>query len=659
MRHLNKLASVFCGAALGLMSLTGCEGGDLYDLNSPDWLADAIAEANANKGGEEELVGMMEDVYTIGATDYSNGFWQAFSKYYVVPDGQKWNAQFVLNIDPDEKTLYYEDFALIITNDVDRGGAGYEEYGAIRFDATGDTIAFNSQWYGSGDPKYVLPFKFTESTMMLNPVDNVDPKVQQLGGKVTLTVDRSDASKFVVKMTNGTVTKTYTQPYPLRSLNADASNTNIRCFITVDGSFINFLSTNIEPIGGLTSAEDKQPISMTIKGAPKKVLLGTDLATAMANVTAEVQFEQEVTKTVTAADVIIQAVPDMNTLGKKTLVVVYNKTYKGENCDTPVLATIEFEVVDKMYTVYGELDNSTAFFGARTDLIKIAPKETYITTFTNYTNGATNWNNYLVVLSKGDLTLGAAGEYAVLRADNYGWGNGYGTCTPACDHTDWAAWLEGMNGGIVTVSATNNGDGTADVKAVTLGSNGNTYTQTYTGITVDDPNDFYFSLTMEAAHIEFDKVVGAEDNSDAFFGARSDLFKVPAGQTVSTRIRNYGDRATNWNNYLLVVCKEDLTLAAAGEYAVMRADNYGWGDSYGACTPACDHTDWDAWREAINDALVHISVTNNGDGTVDVKAVTQGSDGNTYTQTYTGISPVDATDVNFYITLEKAHFVFE
>ena len=90
MRHLNKLASVFCGAALGLMSLTGCEGGDLYDLNSPDWLADAIAEANANKG-EEELVGMMEDVYTIGNTDYSSGWWQAFSKYYVVPDGQKSN----------------------------------------------------------------------------------------------------------------------------------------------------------------------------------------------------------------------------------------------------------------------------------------------------------------------------------------------------------------------------------------------------------------------------------------------------------------------------------------------------------------------------------------------------------------------------------------
>ena len=310
MRHLNKLASVFCGAALGLMSLTGCEGGDLYDLNSPDWLADAIAEANANKG-EEELVGMMEDVYTIGNTDYSSGWWQAFSKYYVVPDGQK--------------------------ADADRGSADYKEYGAIRYDLTGDSVAYNSQW---GSDFYKLPFKFAMSTSMQDPAAD-ETGLQKLAGAVTLTVDRSDPSKFVVKFTNGTVTRTYEQPYALGNLNADASNTNIRCFLVPEGSFLNFLATNIEPIGGCTSAEDKQPLSMTIKGAPKKVLLGTDLATAMAGVTAEVQFEQEVTKTVTAADVILQAVPDMNTLGKKTLVVVYNKTYKGENCDTPVVATIE------------------------------------------------------------------------------------------------------------------------------------------------------------------------------------------------------------------------------------------------------------------------------------------------------------------------------
>ena len=43
--------------------------------------------------------------------------------------------------------------------------------------------------------------------------------------------------------------------------------------------------------------------------------------------------------------------------------------------------------------------------------------------FTNYTDGGSNWNNFFVVLATADGTT----EYAVLRADNYGWGNGYET----------------------------------------------------------------------------------------------------------------------------------------------------------------------------------------------------------------------------------------
>ena len=42
MRHLNKIESFFCGAAFGLLALTSCEGGDLYDVNSPDWISQKI-----------------------------------------------------------------------------------------------------------------------------------------------------------------------------------------------------------------------------------------------------------------------------------------------------------------------------------------------------------------------------------------------------------------------------------------------------------------------------------------------------------------------------------------------------------------------------------------------------------------------------------------
>ena len=636
MRHQNKLTTVLFAAAFGMMTLTGCEGGDLYDMLTPDWLSERVDSiANANKGGEEELEGMMEDVYTIGATDYSTGWWAAFSKYYQIPEGQTWNAQFNLNINPNASNTY-KNFALIITNDEDRGAGNYKEYGAIRYD---NQPSGNSEW---GD---YIDRSFVESTLTF--ATDTDEGVGKLGGKVTLTIDRSQGG-LIVKMTNGTVTKIYKQNASLVNLNADASNTTIRAFLVPEGSYINFLSTNIEPIGGCTSAEDKQPLSMTLKGVPHKVMQGTELADAMANVSAEVEFEQGVTKTVPASDLQFQAIPDMFALGTKTLVAVYNKTYKGENCNAPVIGYATFEVVDKMYVTIGATDNSTPFWGAHSDNIKVGPKETFVSTFTNYSNGGANWNNFVVVLCAADNS-----EYAVVRADNYGWGNGYGACTPSGGQTDWAAWLAAMDGAKVTTYVTNNGDGTADVKCVMVGTDGNTYYQDYIGINTVNPNDFYFRFTVDGSHLEFDNVVGAEDNTTAFWGAHSQDVKVPVGQTYTTRFRNFTNGAANWNNFCVV-----LTSDGTKEYAVVRADNYGWGDCYGACTPSGGQTDWAAWLAAMDEAMVTVSVTNNG-SSADVRCVMMGTDGVTYYQDYIGISPLDAGNLYFRFTVDGSHLVFE
>ncbi len=635
MRNLNKLASVFCGMALGLVSLTGCEGGDLYDVNSPDWLADAIADANANKGGdEEELVGQQEDVYNIGNAELNAPFF-TLGKTYVIPPGEKWQAQFNLTVNPDNK--YYKNFYLVLNAWAGQLG---DEFGVIRFD---NDPSKNSEWntVGTAIDRSLVDGNFNNSS----GDDDIDPGVQKMNGRITLTVDRANGGLFI-KMTNGTLTKTYTQTTPFPD--AAGAEADICCRIGVEGSLVSFLSSNIEPIGGFTSAEDKQPLSMKLNGVPRKVLQGTDLLTAFGNVTATVEFEQGVSKTVPATELTLEAVPDMNELGKKNLVVVYNKTYKGEYCATPVIAHASFEIVDKMYTCIGAADNSDPFWGAHSDNIKVGPNETFVTTFTNYTNGGSNWNNFLVVLCKADNS-----EYAVLRADNYGWGDGYGTCTPSGGQSDWAAWLAAMDGAKVTTYVTNNGNGTADVKAVMEGTDGNTYVQEYNGVSVSDPNDFYFRFTVDGCHLEFDNVIGAEDNSTAFWNAHSQMFKVPAGQTYTTRIKNFTSGASNWNNFVVV-----LTRADNSEYAVVRADNYGWGDCYGACTPSGGQADWAAWLAAMDEAMVTVSVTNNG-GSTDVHCVMVGNDGNTYVQDYMGIGPIDGSDLFFRFTVDNSHLVFE
>lgn len=650
MKYLNKLASVFFIAALGVMTLTSCEGSDLFKVNAPDWLSEMGGDEEEGGGDEEDLSGQKEDVYTIGATDFSTGWWSTWSKYYVIPEATKWIAQFTLNINPSAPNTY-KNYAMIICNDEDRGAANYKEYGAIRFD---NQPSGNSEW-GDYIDRGLIESNLTFET-------DTDEGVQKLGGKVTLTLDRTEGG-MIVKMTNGTVTKTYKQTSALVNLNADQSNTNIRVFLCPEGSYIDWISTNLEPIGGCTSAEDKQPLSMELTGVPSEVLVGTELNEAMANVTAVVTFEQGVTANVTAEDLQFEAIPNMTDLGQKTLVVLYNKTFKGANADKPIMASKTFNVVKELSAftqtvvvpnplILGAEDNSTGFWGAHTDNIKIAPKETKVTTFTNYSSCANNWNNFCIVLCKADNS-----EYAVVRADNYGWGDCYASCTPVMEEgRNFDEWRPAMDGAKVTTYVTNNGDGTLDIKAVMVGNDGKTYTQEYKGMKGIDADNLYFRFTVDGCHLVFDNTVGATDNSTGFWGAHSPNIQVIGHQVSTITFTNYSSCANNWNNFVIVLCSAD----GSKEYAVVRADNFGWGDGYAACTPAMEaDRNWDEWRPAMDGAKCTAKIVNNGDGTADISVEMVGTNGKTYTQSYTGINTVDPDNFYFNFTVDGSHLVFE
>jgi hypothetical protein len=119
--------------------------------------------------------------------------------------------------------------------------------------------------------------------------------------------------------------------------------------------------------------------------------------------------------------------------------------------------------------------------------------------FTNYTSGAGNWNNFVIVLNRADLS-----EYAVVRADNYGWGDGYAAATTSGGQADWAAWLSAMNGAKCTAQIINNGDGTADIKVLMHGNDGVDYIQEYIGINTIDPDNFYFRFTVDSSYLVFE-----------------------------------------------------------------------------------------------------------------------------------------------------------
>jgi hypothetical protein len=632
----NKIVTAFCAAALGLMSLTSCEGGDLFSINAPDWLsskADSIAAEKAKNQGGDVIEGLEEDVYTIGKEDMSSGFW-TLGKTYVVPAGQKWQAQFNLTVNPDD--VYYKN-CYIVFNDYnpdtdDHLGA---EYGVIRFD---NDPTKNSEWGGNID-RSLVKANFENSS----GDDDIDASVQKMNGKVTITVDRTEGGVHYT-ITNGELKKEYIQSYDFPMNNSEGK---ICCRIGIEKSIVNFLGSTIEPIGGFTSREDKQPLSMTLNGVPKKVLQGVTLEEAFANVTATVQFEEGVSSTVSAANLTFQTIPDMSSLGKKTLVAAYAKTFKGEAAAKPVIASADFSIVDKLFTCIGATDNTSGFREEKTENFKVGPGETYINHFTNYTDGAANWNNFIITLCKADNT-----EYCFVRADNWGTGTSYWEGCQSCDW-NWDTFKAVLDGAKVTTYITNNGDGTADVKAVVEGSDGNTYTQNYKGLNNIDPNDFCFNLSTEKGHLEFDYVIGNEENTSGFRAETEAIVKVPAGATYVERFINHTDGSANWNNFIITLCKADNT-----EYCFVRADNWGTGTSYWDGCQSCDWN-WDSFREIIDGAVVTTYITNNGDGTASVKAVVEGSDGNTYIQNYKNLKNIDSNDFYYSLSMEKAHLVFE
>ena len=586
MKHLNKIASVFCAVALGMLALTSCEGGELYKVDAPDWIAekvDSIKKANT----PEELVGMVDDYYPIGETDFSAPFW-TLGKTYVVPAGTKWNAEFTLTVNPDNK--YFKNFYLVLNS-----GDLATEYGVIRFD---NDPSKNSEW-GSHIDRSLVSGTFSNSS----GADDVDPSIQNMNGKITLTVDRKDGGLFV-EMRNGDLIKTYTQKTSFPD--AATSEGDICCRIGVEGSFVQFLTTNVEPIGGCTSKEDKQPVSMLLKNVPSEIQQGIALEEAMKNVSAIVTYEQDVIKEVTADQLVFNSIPDIADPGKKTLVVMYAKTTNGAAANKPIMASAEFEVIpsaDKMTSL----------------VLKSAPKRT---TYYYYNSDAvSDVNDRMLVFDREGLELTATYE------------GGYAT-SYNLDSLEYSAIKAQTGTQTVTMKAKNG-------KTVTV--------------------DINVAESALKLHKMAEKDLGTEDCTTGWWSVFTKDVKVPAGETYQVDFTNYSSMAGNWNNFVVILRNANLQ-----EYAVVRADYYGWGAGYdgnpsllvGGYPENWEGWNWDEWRVAMNGAKVSLYITNCNNGTADIQAVIEGSDGATYKIYYLSITKVEPNDLNFSFTCDGSYLVF-
>lgn len=555
------MASVFCTAALGLVALTGCEGGDLYNLDSPDWISEKVDSINNSKTGDVVTISPL----TLGATDCSDAFWGSHLDSDILLESQKiytigftnyssgasnWNNWYVVLRSKDQAT----------------------EYAVLR----SDNYGWATNWTDYG---------WTSST---NASDNWETWLAAMNGAhcTAVITNYGDNTADVVVTMEGTDGNTYVQSYTGIKVNSS----DLYLDFTTDGSYYVFDSEEVQ----VESAVDQQPVSMELTNVPDEVNVGTTFEEFTSGITAQVTYDGGSVKEVTSADLDFIVVPDFETVGDKYVVATLNKTYFGKTADAQINASAAFKVVkapvsisitsqpthtdyyfcnilsgtdDRTLTfdptgmqveatyadgttgildnskltfstvgayegaqnvtittengktatvkvnvheseqtaisispaTLGATDNSTGWWTEFTNDVKIPVGATYVTSFTNYGSMAGNWNNYVVILRKADLT-----EYAVVRADNYGWGNGYGTATLINNADDWATWLAAMNGAHVTLYVTNCGNGQADVQAVCEGTNGETYQQGYIGISTIEPEDLCLAFTVDSSHLVFD-----------------------------------------------------------------------------------------------------------------------------------------------------------
>ena len=335
---------------------------------------------------------------------------------------------------------------------------------------------------------------------------------------------------------------------------------------------------------------------MVLAGVPEEVNAGSKLEDVVKGITAEVTFEEGVKKTVKAEELQFSAIPDIAEPGEKALVAVYNKTFKGENCATPIMANAKLTVVEKIVSIEVTTQPTN--------------KEYYF-----YTSKATE--------SVKDRTLAFDPTGMVITATQSS-----GT-TRVLDNSKLTYSVIPAKAGEQTVTITAEKGVTATVKI---------------NVTASQVTEVNNSTNK----------IGKDDNTDGFKGFFSDYFKVNKGETKSIKFTNFCNQDTNWNNFIVSLCKQDKQT----EYAFVRADNWGSGTGYDACIHNGTQGDWATWLQTMNNSKVTVYVTNCGNGTADVQVIMVGNNNTTSTQYYLGINKIDVNDLYFAMTGEKCHLVF-
>jgi hypothetical protein len=380
MKTTKLMSCALCAAVLAALGLVGCSKLDMYSIDAPSDLQrriDSIAAARPNPG---DTTFITINASIVGAENNSSGWWTVFSDYFTIPANKLLHLEF---INHGTGVNNWNNWNLAITNVAAHKiaeNADYKEYFTLRADAWG--------WGGDMvkvDPSYAFNIKMITKNYPDTDGDGDiwnDFRTTMQGAHASIDIDHSATGNVFVTATavgtNGTkLVETYQQPV--------SATADIISFLICDGSHFEMKKAYLIP-SKVTVVADVNPVSIAVTGNPTFVEFGS--SNFWGDAKATVTFADGSSKQVDTTDISFNVIPDMTTLGTKTVVVAYSKTKQGAY-GKAVSTFYTLEVTNSVSSLaVTTLPNITTYYYYNSDSIKFNTTGIVVTaTYSDGTKG--------------------------------------------------------------------------------------------------------------------------------------------------------------------------------------------------------------------------------------------------------------------------------
>ncbi len=578
MRIKSLMLRLLAAAAFVASVSVSCSEVSFIDINPPADLQSKIdsiaAEKQANqKPGQEDLT---IGTAVVGAEDYSSAWFTQFSDDFVVPQGKKLNLEFINHNGGSVNN--WNNWNVCVATNGTREGADYAEFFVLRSDAYG---------WGNADYNAALIGIDYPDTDGDGDIWN-DFRANMDGASVVLTFDYSrEGIGFLTVTHTSTSGVVFTETY-----NQKVTGASVSVFLVADASYMEVKAAYLTA-SEIEEIPDEMAESIAVTGTPAAIELGSE--DFWGNGVATVTFADGSTAVADTADVTF-VVPDLSTVGTKTVLYSYSKTKKG-NYGKAVAGTYTLEVTNPIVSISA---SATAYLIGGAKYVTLSP-------------GAVKVE-----------AVYADGTKAPLKTSQF-----------TVAFTEDKVVYEGVEG-----------------------TYADAFTATYT-TSSGEVLEAKGALTIAKSALPAQETpVGLEDCTTPWWAHFSQDWKVAPYESQSVSFTMNSAALENWHGAATILRKADTTLGADGEYAVVRMDNHGWGTGFDDIAIITSNWNWDTFKAGLNNSKVSITVTNNGDNTASIRYYIISGNEEVHFQYYDEIA-VDSADLQFAIVLEAAYLVFD